>query len=126
MPAQSRPSVFATNKTVKVDSHARNALVDDYTQVAPYMAARRSSAPTLFPGGDLPKATASGNPPSELLQLPWQLRHAAARADQAEWARLMNTYAGNPDADIEMMFEPAADDPANWEYKARVSEWARA
>lgn len=117
-----RRSAFASNKTVEVDDFGRNPLVEDYLQVAPHMSAHRATAPTLFATGDLPSYTASGNPPSALLNLPWQVRHAAAKADQAEWARIFSECAD--DAEYELMFGTAAHDPANDEYKQRVSNWA--
>lgn len=120
-------SAFDQRREVEIDPQARNPLLDDYRQIRPemvdYAERRDGRAPTLFPTGDLPVATASGNSPQELLKLPWQLRHAAAKASQAEWARLMNSYAGVEDAAVEMMFEPAADDPANHEYHSRMSRW---
>lgn len=118
---RSRASVFASHKQVEVDEFARNPLVDDYLQVAPHMSSRRSSAPTLFNSGDLPPYTASGNPPAALMQLPWQLRHAAAKADQATWARLFNE-AGDPE--YALMFCPEVRDPGNAEYASRVAAWA--
>lgn len=85
-----------------------------------------SPAPTLFPGGDLPAATASGHDPRELLQLPACVRHAAAKADQAEWARLMNSYAtGDPDDDIGALLDPASADHGNTDYQDRFSAWQR-
>lgn len=111
------------------DPYARNPALDELRDR--YGASmvdgwqRKAAAPTLFPGGDLPGYTASGNPSAALLELPWQLRHAAARADQAGWARLHAEYGrGVPDADLAAMFDPAADDPANGDYIARVTAWA--
>lgn len=107
------------------DVYAANPLVDEVAPAIAALARREAPAPTLFPGGDLPAATASGNPPRDLMRLPWNLRHAAAKADQAEWARLMNEYAGTPDADVAALFDPATNDPGNLEYKARVGAWVR-
>jgi hypothetical protein len=110
------------------DPYARNPAYDDMVAKAPdvYRAlARKQAPPTLFPNGDLPQYTASGNPPSALMDLPWQLRHAAARADQAEWARIHAEYGkGVPDADIAMMYEPAANDHGNADYQGRMHAWA--
>lgn len=103
--------------------HARNPLLDELRIQGRSTAGAAGSAPTLFASGDLPPYTASGNPPSELLRLPWQLRHAAAKADQREWSRLFSEYADNPEADIAILYEPAACDPANDEYRARFAAW---
>ena len=80
-------------------------------------------APTLFASGDLPPYTASGNDPAELALLPWQLRHAAARADQAEWSRLFAEYARADVESHEFVFEPAVADVGNLEYEQRVKAW---
>lgn len=110
------------------DPYAANPDIDDLRAASPAVydiASREAPVPTLFPGGDVPAYTASGNPPRDLLKLPWQVRHAAAKADAAEWARLFREYAkGIPDADIGALFDPAAQDPANADYHARVSAWA--
>jgi hypothetical protein len=121
-------SRFDNRRTVDVDARARNPLADDYRQINATTfaaASRKGPPPTLFNSGDLPPYTASGNPPSALLQLPWQLRHAAARADQAEWARLFNEYGPGTgdDAAVAMMFEPAVSDPANGDYERRMHDW---
>lgn len=112
------------------DAYARNPLADRHKaegNSAVMAIAQRDSgraAPTLFESGDLPRFTASGNPPSALLDLPWQLRHAAAAADQAEWARLFAEYGRGVDgADIMVAFEPAADHPGNVDYRNRFSMW---
>lgn len=128
MATMKTPSRFDPRAQIDIDVRARNPLVDDYTQVAPRMASRRSSAPTLFNSGDTPPFVASGNPPAALLDLPWQLRHAAARADQAEWSRLQNEYGRGADEGavvFALLYEPAAFDPANDEYEQRVRAWAR-
>lgn len=110
------------------DPFARNPAVDDVAEQSPaaYRAALTERPPPgLFPAGDLPAYTASGNAPRALLNLPWKLRHAAARADATEWARLFTEYAsGIPDADVLAEWDPAADDPANREYLERVRAWA--
>lgn len=105
---------------------ALNPLMDELRADSDYYATRAASGdyPRLFASGDLPPYTASGNPPQKLMELPWQLRHAAAKADQAEWARLFNEYGShNPDADLAIMYEPAAADPANDEYRGRITAW---
>lgn len=111
------------------DPFATNPALDDLRAQSPEvvtMALRTDGpAPTLFPTGDLPAATASGNPPAMLTRLPWRLRHAAAKADASEWARLLNEYSrGIPDADLLAEFDGAAQDPANDDYIARVTAWA--
>lgn len=120
-------SQFDSNRIVQVDPRARNPLADDYKQVSATTfnaAARVSSPPTLFASGDVPPYTASGNDPEALLDLPWQLRHAAARADQKTWARLFEECGpGVADADVAMMFVPEARDLANDDYRARFSAW---
>lgn len=84
------------------------------------------ASPTLFPAGDLPQFTASGNDPKDLLHLPACLRHAAAKADAAEWARLFNSFAtGSPDDDLAAQFDPAAQDVGNLEYEDRFRAWRR-
>lgn len=109
------------------DAFAANPHVEDLSAALRSVATRDTGpAPTLFPGGDLPRATASGNPPSQLMNLPWKLRHAAAEASQAEWAMLMNNYGkGVPDADLLAEFDPAAHHPGNADYEGRVRAWAR-
>lgn len=110
------------------DPYAANPAVDDLRAASPAVydiASREAPVPTLFPGGDVPAYVASGNPPRDLLKLPWQARHAAAKADGAEWARLFREFAkGIPDADLGVLFDPAAQDAENADYLARVSAWA--
>lgn len=111
------------------DPYAANPALDDLRASSPaaVQAAMASGepVPTLFATGDVPPFTASGNDPRHLLRLPWQLRHAAARADQREWARLFSEYSkGVPDADVAATFEPAAQDSANGDYIGRVQRWA--
>jgi hypothetical protein len=86
--------------------------------------AQRSPAPTLFANGDVPPFTSSGNDPKALLELPWQLRQAAARADQQEWARLFADYAHDDVGLSDLLFEPAAAHPENAAYAHRVADWA--
>lgn len=104
-----------------------NPLVDRLRAARPalaQMALRDGDAPTMFTSGDLPPFTASGNDPAHLAQLPPRLRHAAAKADQAEWSRLVNTYGGRDVSDAELIYEPAADDDGWHDYEARVQAWA--
>jgi hypothetical protein len=110
------------------DPFARNPAFDDLrarNKAVATIATREGPAPTLFGSGDLPRYTASGNPPAALLDLPWKLRHAAARASQPEWARLFAEYGkGVPDGDVLAEFAPEAKDPANDDYTGRVRAWA--
>ena len=114
---------------VNEKAYAVNPLLDEFKANNPALARAylaKGGAPTLFASGDLPPYTASGNPPSALLQLPTDLRHAAAKADQATWSRLFAEYGRNvPDGDVAMMFEPLADDEGNREYRNRFSAWKR-
>lgn len=112
----------------RVDCRARNPVIDAMRAHSAYHASRaaRPGRPTLFPSGDIPLATASGNPPAQLLDLPWQLRHHAAAADQREWARLHAEYgAGVPDSEarIAMIFEPGLAHRGNDDYLNRCDEW---
>lgn len=111
-----------------VDPFAVNPALDELRErnlAVATIALREGPAPTLFASGDVPPYTASGNPPSALLNLPWRLRHAAAKADAAEWARLFSEYSrGVPDADLLIDFEPGSRDLANSDYLARVQAWA--
>lgn len=110
------------------DAFARNPAIDDLRERGHPIAAlanRYGTAPALFGKEDLPRYTASGNPPAALLDLPWKVRHAAAKAAQPEWARLFAEYGkGVPDADLAAEFDSASDEPANGEYLARVTRWA--
>lgn len=110
------------------DPFARNPALDDLRERVPAVVAialREGPPPTLFPSGDVPPYVASGNPPAELLKLPWKLRRAAAKASAREWARLFNEYSkGIVGADAMAELDPAANDPANGEYLALVSSWA--
>lgn len=101
---------------------ARNPLLNERQANLGYMP--KAPAPTLFASGDTPPYTASGNPPSELLKLPWQVRHAAAKADQAEWARLFMEYDRDDVDTSDLIFEPAVHDPGNDEYLTRFAAWS--
>src|SRR5438045_4076162 len=57
---------------------ARNPLLDEHRSESVWEP--KSPPPELFNSGAVPPYTASGNNPAELLRLPWQLRHAAAKA----------------------------------------------
>jgi hypothetical protein len=105
---------------------ARNPLADELKTNPMYAArAQRTRPPTLFLSGDLPLTTASGNSPSDLLRLPWQMRHAAAKADQGEWARLMNQFGSGDDESVQygLMFDAAVRDPGNDDYASRIQDW---
>lgn len=104
---------------------SRNPLVDGYRASNPALTARalrNSPAPTLFPTGDLPAFTASGIDPQALLQVPWQARHAVARAaTTTEAYALLNQYGG-PEGEL-LIGDELANDPANQDYQRRVSAW---
>lgn len=103
---------------------ARNPLLEEQ-RIQNRAVPSRTPAPGLFNSGDLPRATASGNPVADLLRLPWAIRHHAAQADQREWARLMNAYADNPDADLEVqLFEQdKINNQGNSDYRQRFADW---
>lgn len=121
-------SFINPTKTVRVDEFGRNPLAEDIRQASPEVYAESVTdsgpPPTLFEAGDLPLFTASGIDPQLLLQLPWSVRHPAARADAGEAQRLFERFGGDPEA--------AADDgratywshEGNDEYRARLERWA--
>lgn len=76
--------------------------------------------PTLFPGGDLPAATASGIPPSRLAAAHWAARPAiAAMTDRAE-AEEMLAAASGPNGAGAMAFPDIAGHPGLREYREAV------
>lgn len=116
------PVAAATPAGASAEAYSRNPLLDEARASRPYLvtlASAEGPAATLFESGDLPAFTASGQDPQALLRLPWKVRHAAARADQAEWARLFDEYQNDPiSAGMDY-----THDPANQEYAGRVSSW---
>lgn len=78
-------------------------------------------APTLFNSGDVPPLTASGLAPELLYDLPWQARHAVARADTAAAAlELFERYVGDFDG---AAMDFGASQPVT-DYVRRVQQWA--
>lgn len=108
-----------------VAMNSSNPLVDGHRAANPTLTARamrNSPAPTLFPTGDLPAFTASGVDPQALLQVPWQARHAVARAaTTTEAYSLLNQYGG-PEGEL-LIGNDLARDPANQDYERRVGDW---
>lgn len=111
------------------DAYARNPAVDDLRERnGPALIAawtrKDGPPPTLFASGESRPTSRRATIPSRSCGCPGSSA-AAARADATEWARLFDEYSkGVPDADVAMMYEPAANDPANSDYLARVSAWA--
>jgi hypothetical protein len=143
-PVATLPSVAARTVTVAsvwngepvaLDPFDRNPLVADARQAVPgtYQAALRDGpAPTLFAGSDLPLWLGSGGDPQLLLQLPWQARHAAARADGQELAGLVEAYTGPEAATLALMAwgptgtrGPEGTDDGNLDYFIRVQAWLK-
>jgi hypothetical protein len=130
------PSVWNGGGGVNIDPFARNPLVDDARQAVPatYQAAlREGPAPTLFAGGDLPLWLASGADPQLLLELPWQVRHAAAQADGREFAAVLEAYTGPDAAELASMgWGPrgtsrpgGGTDDGGLDYWVRVQAWLK-
>jgi hypothetical protein len=115
----------AAAPSVSGPEYARNPHVDERRVSSPALVAlarREGPAPTLFETGDLPPFTASGLDPQLLLQLPWQLRHAAATAtDRGVVLRMFEHYAGPDGANLAEMEHRR--DPGNFAYAARVGSW---
>lgn len=108
-----------------VAMNSSNPLVDGHRASNPTLTARamrNSPPPTLFPTGDLPAFTASGVDPQALLQVPWQVRHAVARASTTTEAYAMLDQYGGPDG-AHLVGDDVATEPANREYERRVQEW---
>ena len=104
--------------------YAANPLVEEARAEQPrhYEAAMgEGPKPTLFVAGDVPVYVASGADPSLLLKLPWQARHAAARASAAELAQMFETYGG-PDGDLNAQLDLGGH-PENAMYAQRVQSW---
>jgi hypothetical protein len=118
------PSRFASgDRLVQIDPYAPNPLLDDLRQSngqTVQAATRGGPPPTLFSGGDVPPYTASGNDPRALMKLPWMVRHAAAKANAAGWARIFDEYANDPDA---AAMSAEAQDYGNSEYLQRMNDW---
>ena len=84
--------------------------------------------PTMWPGGDLPPLTASGESPQFLTQLPWPARYSAARTpSRAALYELATRYgpASDPDAVAMAMLDHAADDDLV-AYVSRFETWVAA
>lgn len=116
-----RPAAGAPTDT---GAYAVNPLVAKARTERPltYRAATEEGPiPTLFASGDLPVYMVSGADPSLLLKLPWQARHAAARATPAELADIFESYAG-PDAALNAEFDYAGHHE-NRAYETRVQQW---
>jgi hypothetical protein len=104
--------------------YAANPLVEKARAEQPrhYEAAMgEGPKPTLFVAGDVPVYVASGADPSLLLKLPWQARHAAARASAAELAQMFETYGG-PDGDLNAQLDLGGH-AENAMYAQRVQNW---
>jgi hypothetical protein len=116
-------SRYAVNRT-PVDAMARNPLVDQVraSARAERVAAPGGSTPTLFASGDLPAFTASGIPPSALLEVPWQARHAMAAASTSAEAYAIQAECSGSDAEqtAQMLY---GDHPGNGDYADRVERW---
>jgi 2-oxoacid dehydrogenase-like protein with E3 subunit-binding domain len=127
---RSRRSVFASAEVV-VDDFSSNPLVDDFRQANPgiyQQAVGEGEPPTLFESGDLPPFTASGVDPQMLNRLPWQVRHAAARAtDRGEVQQMFEEYApsGSRDRDDKLAMAEIdhGGDDGNVAYQQRVTRW---
>ena len=117
--------VETVRRPAPVATASGNPLVDGHRTSNPTLTARASRnapAPTLFPTGDLPAFTASGVDPQALLQVPWQARHAVARAaTPAEAYALLDQYGG-PGGEL-LIGDDMAGEPANREYERRVQNW---
>lgn len=102
--------------------YGRNPIVEYFRTTKPDLytvAAADGPAPTLFADGDLPRFTASGVPPADLLRLPWNARQPAARADSSQVYGIFQEFVNDPDgADSEF-----GGDPGNRDYEQRVSNW---
>ena len=81
--------------------------------------------PRLFASGDdLPLWIASGADPQLLLQLPWVVRHEAARADAKRFAHLLEHYTGPDGADAAAVNHGHLGlTDADWAYHERVKAW---
>jgi hypothetical protein len=136
--APRRTFAAASSPASGLPEYAENPLLDAYSKSHPQIVAEALTggpAPTLFEAGNLPSFTASGNDPQALTRLPWQARHAAAKADQAGWAAIFEKYANNgSDDDARLKAGRAAqpqqyggygDAPGNSAYAARMNSWLR-
>ncbi|RNL79168.1 hypothetical protein [Nocardioides marmorisolisilvae] len=124
-------SMFNSGVVVRIDPWGRNPLAEDARQSLPmdYAAAlTEGPVPKLFKaGGDLPAFIASGTDPSILLRLPWNARHAAAKADGAKLFQMVEDLSGDGGfviAETESVNGAGyIDHEANQEYFIRVSDW---
>lgn len=124
MTTRTRPSIFNHRMEVKVDDLALNPALEDLRQAAPHLCRNATPAPKMFGSSDLPMATASGNDPQLLRQLPADFRHAAASADQEGWARIFSECSTEDGVMYARMFSADASHPDYADYVARVRAWA--
>jgi hypothetical protein len=104
--------------------YAANPLVDDLRanggSVYDEAARHAGAAPTLFPEGALPVATASGIPPRVLTSLPWYGRHPVAAAATVAEAEDLIADLSEPGHLVED-YRPHA---GNRDYDQRVRDWS--
>ncbi|OLT21400.1 hypothetical protein BJF81_02335 [Ornithinimicrobium sp. CNJ-824] len=116
----------SNGETVTVSTTALNPLLDEIKQSKPELARHMLAAqpaPTLFATGDLPVFTASGIDPSRLRELPWHVRHAAARADSRAALALFERFTPADEmrsAEAEMEH---GHDSSNADYRDRMRHW---
>jgi hypothetical protein len=134
--APRRPVLAAGSSPAGLPHFAANPLLASYSQSHPSVVAQALTggpAPTLFHAGDTPSFTASGNDPKALLNLPWEARHPAAKADQATWAAMFEKYGHNGTQDDALLkagraaqpveFGGQANAAGNGDYQSRFKSW---
>jgi hypothetical protein len=116
------------SKTVTVDVFGDNPLLEELTQTDPQIFAKaqaRGAGPTpqLFTTGPLPAFTSSGIDPSALMQVPWIVRPAMARATRDLALQLVEHY-GTPDQRAwEEALRMHRSDVGVGAYMGRMNQW---
>lgn len=111
----------------QVDATSRNPLLNALQKSRPDVARaalKIAPAPTLFAAGDLPPFTASGVPPTQLLNLPWHLRHVAAQeSDRSALSRMFEQYIPVTEGTASYAALSHGAAPGNVDYQDRFRSW---